>query len=206
MNRKELIEILLKDKSLGKMSKKQANQFIDAMLDLIKKTVLKYQTGIHPSWQSGENVSLLEQEIKTLSKLTQQPVINSRQHYLKMTIHETYPYLIHAGIKNDYTLGYGTSNGFRASYAHAFNWYDLKNEITTDLVLHPFCYMDANSIFELRSPIYEAKKELQELFDQVKNVDGEMICIFHNHFLTDQPEWVEWKSMLIEFLADNFTP
>lgn len=48
MNRKELIEILLKDKNLASMTKKQANQFIDIMLDTIKKTVKK-----------GEDVTLV---------------------------------------------------------------------------------------------------------------------------------------------------
>ncbi len=48
MNRKELIEILLKDRNLSNMTKKQANQFIDAMLDTIKRTVKK-----------GEDVTLV---------------------------------------------------------------------------------------------------------------------------------------------------
>ena len=48
MNRKELIELMLKDKNLSTMSKKQANQFIDVMLDTIKKTVKK-----------GEDVTLV---------------------------------------------------------------------------------------------------------------------------------------------------
>lgn len=175
-----------------------------ALIELIKKTAKDYELGIHPSWQSGEEKSLLETEIKTLEHITEKPVTISRQHYLKMTIPETYPRLIAAGIKKDYTLGYGTSNGFRASYAAAFYWYDLKNEAVTDLEIHPFCYMDANNIFELRSPVYEAKQALQELLDQVKKVNGEMIVIFHNHFLTDQPEWVEWKKMYAEFLSENF--
>jgi DNA-binding protein HU-beta len=41
MNRKELIEILLKDKNLQNMTKKQADQFIDVMLDTIMRTVKK---------------------------------------------------------------------------------------------------------------------------------------------------------------------
>jgi hypothetical protein len=174
-----------------------------ALQELIKKTALKYQTGIHPSWQSGEDATILEKEINTLAKLTKQAVTISRQHYLKMTIQDTYPKLISAGIKKDYTMGYGTSNGFRASYANPFYWYDLKNERVTDLEIHPFCYMDANSIFELRAPVYEAKNELQELWDQTKKVQGEMVCIFHNHFLTDQPEWAEWKKMYVDFLREN---
>jgi DNA-binding protein HU-beta len=48
MNRKELIEILLKDKELSEMTKKQANHFIDTMLETIKRTVKK-----------GEDVTLV---------------------------------------------------------------------------------------------------------------------------------------------------
>jgi hypothetical protein len=177
-----------------------------ALQALINKIAGKYATGIHPSWQSGEEHGLLEKEINTLSNITRQPITISRQHYLKMTIPETYPLLLKAGIKKDYTLGYGTSNGFRASYARPFYWYDLENEKITDLEIHPFCFMDANSIFELRSPVYEAKNELQELWDQIKKVRGEMVCIFHNHFLTDQPAWVEWKKMYIDFLKENVHP
>ena len=175
-----------------------------ALQEIITKTAERFKVGIHPSWHSGEGAGTLKKEIQTLSNLVQQPIEVSRQHYLKMTIPETYPLLIEAGIKKDYTLGYGTINGFRASYADTFYWYDLKNDTVTHLEIHPFCYMDANSIFELRQPVYEAKNELQELFNQVKLVKGAMSCIFHNHFLTDQPEWIEWKKMYAEFLAENF--
>ena len=48
MNRKELIEALLKDRDLSSMTKKQANQFIDVMLETIKRTVKK-----------GEDVTLV---------------------------------------------------------------------------------------------------------------------------------------------------
>lgn len=48
MNRKELIEALLKDRELASMTKKQANQFIDIMLETIKRTVKK-----------GEDVTLV---------------------------------------------------------------------------------------------------------------------------------------------------
>lgn len=48
MNKKELIENLLKDKALSDMTKKQANHFIDVMLETIKKSVKK-----------GEDVTLV---------------------------------------------------------------------------------------------------------------------------------------------------
>jgi DNA-binding protein HU-beta len=41
MNRKELIENMLKDKILANMSKKKLNEVIDVMLETIKRTVKK---------------------------------------------------------------------------------------------------------------------------------------------------------------------
>ena len=48
MNRKELIESILKDKSLNHLTKKDADQFVATMLDVIRKTVKK-----------GDDVSLI---------------------------------------------------------------------------------------------------------------------------------------------------
>lgn len=48
MNRKELIESVLKDKDLTHITKKDADQFVSAMLDVIKRTVKK-----------GDDVSLI---------------------------------------------------------------------------------------------------------------------------------------------------
>lgn len=41
MNRKELIETMLKDKMLSSVTKKQLNEMIDVMLETIKRTVKK---------------------------------------------------------------------------------------------------------------------------------------------------------------------
>lgn len=48
MNRKELVETLLKDSDLANMTKKQADHFIEVMLDTIMRTVKK-----------GEDVTLV---------------------------------------------------------------------------------------------------------------------------------------------------
>ncbi len=48
MNRKELLETVLKNKELSHLSKKDADNFINEMIDVIKKTVKK-----------GDDVSLI---------------------------------------------------------------------------------------------------------------------------------------------------
>jgi hypothetical protein len=175
-----------------------------AMQQLIQQHVKQYATGIHPSWQSGDDETILQREINALQIITQQPVELSRQHYIRMTLPETYKLLLQKGIRHDYSMGYGSINGFRASYTLPFNWYDLSKEEQTNLMIHPFCYMEANSFFEQKLRVDEAANELQQYYDLVKNVNGQLITIFHNHFLTEQSEWVAWRNMYEQFLDKNF--
>ena len=173
-----------------------------AMRQLIQKIGKKYLVGIHPSWQSGNDRTILKKEINTLSSIINVPVQLSRQHFLRMQLPSTYQELIALGIKKEYSMGYGSINGFRASYASAFFWYDLKNELKTTLEIYPFCYMDTTAIFKLGYAPYEAKKELQDFYKIIQSVNGKMFCIFHNNFLTDQVALYEWKKMYASFLAD----
>ena len=181
---------------------KNINPSKKAMRQLIQKIGEKYLVGIHPSWQSGNDTTVLKNEINTLSSILNVPVKLSRQHFIRMQLPSTYQELIALGIKKEYSMGYGSVNGFRASYANTFFWYDLKNETTTALEIHPFCYMDATAIFKLGYAPYEAKKELQDFYKIIQSVNGKMFCIFHNNFLTDQVALYEWKKIYASFLAD----
>src|SRR6185436_1570128 len=104
-----------------------------AMQQLIKQHAGKYSLGIHPSWASGDEEDLLNEEIKTLESATGKKITSSRQHYIRFTLPHTFRRLIAAGITDDYSMGYGSINGFRASVASPFYWYDLKREKQTDL-------------------------------------------------------------------------
>lgn len=175
------------------------------MQQLIKQHALKYAIGIHPSWQSGDDANMLKKEISMLKAVIEKEVSKSRQHYIRMTLPETYRLLIDNEIKEDYSMGYGSINGFRASIASSFYWYDLEREQQTPLLIRPFCYMEANSFFEQHYTAEEAAEELQQYHDIVKSVKGELIIIFHNHFVTEQKEWLPWRNMYAGFLKRNFS-
>jgi hypothetical protein len=175
-----------------------------ALQSLYKNLARKYVAGIHPSWQSGTEEWLMGKEIETLKSIIQKPVTLSRNHYLRFTIPHTYRRLVAAGITDDYSMAYGGVNGFRASYAMPYRWYDLERESATSLMIHPFCFMEATSSFNQGYSAEQAREEIQYYYDTVKHVDGEFITLFHNHFLTEQPEWVEWRRMYADFLEKNF--
>ena len=177
---------------------------VHAMQHLVQQHAATYSVGIHPSWQSGDNELLVKEEIESIKKITNKPCTTSRQHYIRLTLPDTYRILIQNGITQDHSMGYGSINGFRASVASPFYWYDLEKEEVTTLKLYPYCYMDANSFFEQHLSAEESGEELQYYHDTVKAVGGQLIIIFHNHFLTEQPQWEPWRDMYRRFLEGNF--
>jgi len=98
-------------------------------------------------------------------------------------------------------MGYGSINGFRASIASSFYWYDLKNEEVTQLLIHPFCFMDANSFYEQKQSPEEALREMVHYHQVVKEVDGTLITIWHNSFLGTATQLKGWKEVYQEFVS-----
>jgi hypothetical protein len=173
-----------------------------AMQSLIRDHVIRYPIGIHPSWKSGDDVLLLKKEIETLSGLVGTPITTSRQHYIRFTLPEGYRRVIDNGIRFDFSMGYGSINGFRASVASPFYWYDLEKEQQTDLLLFPFCYMEANSFYEQRQTAEQAFEEMRRYYATVKSVNGYFIMIWHNSFLGTDQLYKGWRDIYEEFIKE----
>ena len=185
----------------GSLYDKNISPYSNAMWQLIKRHAKKYRSGLHPSWRSNNNFSILLKEKKILETAGKMEVNISRQHYIKMSMPQTYQELIKAGIEADYSMGYGSINGFRASVASTFYWYDLTTEKTTSLKLYPFCYMDANSFYEQDLDAGQALEELQYYLNECKKVNGFFISIFHNNFLGTDKQFTGWKEMYTKFIS-----
>jgi len=173
-----------------------------AMQGLIRLHSNKYAIGIHPSWRSGNNEKLLASEIETLENISGKKITASRQHYIRFTLPHTFRKLIDAGITDDYSMGYGSINGFRASVASSFYWYDLEKEEKTNLLLHPFCFMEANSFFEQKFSVQQALDELRHYKSVIQSVNGTMITIWHNSFLGTEKLFKGWKEMYEQFINE----
>ncbi|MEJ7766305.1 MAG: polysaccharide deacetylase family protein [Chitinophagaceae bacterium] len=174
-----------------------------ALQELIRFHAARYQIGIHPSWQSGESEKVLKKEVRLLEKVSGEKIVNSRQHYLRLTLPETYRTLLNAGIENDYSLGYGNVNGFRASVASSFYWYDLRKDEPTGLQIFPFCFMDATAYYHQKLTPLQALDELMSYFNSIRSVNGLMITIWHNHILGTGREFEGWPQVHEKFLHMN---
>ena len=168
---------------------------------LIKSLAEKFAIGIHPSWESGDEEELLLEEKQRLEEITSTKVINSRQHYIRWKLPGSFRQLIDAEIENDFSMGYTTINGFRASVASPFYWYDLPAESATPLRLWPFCFMDSTAIFEQEMKVEDASNELQQYLETIKKINGTLITVFHNNYLGTDERFQEWKKMYEEFVG-----
>jgi len=171
------------------------------MQHLIHEHSDRYAIGIHPSWQSGDDPEKLNLEILKLGHLSGKQITSSRQHYIRFALPQTYRQLIDLGIESDFSMGYGSINGFRASVASPFFWYDLEKEVATNLVVYPFCFMEANSYYEQKLSAGQAFEELKHYFDIVRSVNGTLITIWHNSFLGTAKQFRGWREMYKEFIS-----
>ncbi len=177
-----------------------------AMRVLFHQHAEKYSIGVHPSWQSGDDPSLIKKEIKTIEESAGITITSSRQHYIRFTLPQTFGHLIDAGIRQDFSMGYGSINGFRASVASPFYWYDLSKEKATELLLYPFCFMEANSFYEQKQSPQEALAEMRHYYSEVKKVNGTLITLWHNTFLGTDPFFAGWKEIYKQFVKEIYTP
>ncbi len=161
-----------------------------AVLETIKKIAEKAPIGSHLSVRSNTRKRVAENELNCLKFATLQNIDNNRQHYLMLNLPETYRRLLHLGIHHDYTMGYAESPGFRASICTPFYFFDLENNAPLNLQIHPFCAMDATFKYYLNMRPDEVFPVFEMLKNEVKNVDGDFITIFHNDSFAD----ADWKA------------
>lgn len=163
--------------------------------ELITKLSDKAETGIHPSYASFGNIERVKKEKDRLEEITGKPVEKHRAHFLRLKFPDTYRDLISLGIKEDYSLGYSGINGFRAGTANPFYFYDVLKDEKTDLLLHPFIFMDSAMIDNLKMSPERGEEESRVLLDKVKKYGGKAIGIWHNYSLCEKGQYAGWQGV-----------
>lgn len=171
-----------------------------AFQNLIKSLADYGIVGIHPSYRSNSKREILESEVKLLGRILHREIKSSRQHFLKLELPKTYQNLVELGIKDEFTMGYAEINGFRAGTCSPFTFYDLDLEYETPLKIYPFCIMEASLKYYQKKSIKEAKKEINSMIEQVKNVQGTFISIWHNESLSENNHWKGWQDVYLYML------
>ena len=175
-----------------------------AFQSLIKRLGDYADVGIHPSFSSYLDIDKMRQEIESLSTVLHRPLTKSRQHFLRMNLPRSYQKLIELDISDDYTMGFASQAGFRAGIADTFRFYDLENDMVTNLRVHPFALMDGTMRDYLNLDVESSLALTKRLVDEVKAVGGTFIYLTHNETLGGEKRWQGWPEMyreLLEYIA-----
>ena len=165
------------------------------------KTIGDYaETGIHPSYTSNHKPGRLEEEVNLLSEILNMPIEKSRQHFLKIELPNTYQQLIKHGIKKDFSMGFASHTGFRAGTCSPFFFYDLSMETETKLQVFPTQVMDGTLRDYMKLSPAEALKRIQKIIDEIKQVDGTFISLWHNDALNNKDAWKGWYDVYIQMI------
>ena len=159
---------------------------------LIKSIADEAEVGIHPSYASNKKTEKLSAEIKRLSNVLNRDIAKSRQHFLKLSFPETYEQLIANDITHDYTMGFSSQPGFRASYSKPFYFYNVETEMKTTLKIHPFVFMDATFQYYHRISPKQSLAIILPIIEQLKKVNGTCVSLSHNASFFDQKDWEGW--------------
>ncbi|MBA4304902.1 MAG: hypothetical protein C0424_11805 [Sphingobacteriaceae bacterium] len=176
--------------------------FTDVFRELVKSTADHFKVGLHPSYRSNHQPSLIDRERKLLEEILHRPVTYSRQHFLKVTLPGTYHQLIKRDFEADFSMAYASQPGFRSGTASVHPFYDLDSESPTSLLVYPTCVMDTTLQQYLQLTPEQAIENIKRLITEVKSVEGTFVSLWHNSSLGENGPWKGWRRVYEALLAE----
>jgi len=161
-------------------------------IQLVQELSADHPIGLHPSYHSYLDYSKILSEKTKLTSIIEKQIESSRQHYLRLSIPDTYKHLIKCGITKDYSMGYSNQLGFRAGTSRSFYWYDIQSDQQTDLQVFPFQIMDVTLRRLSNNDRNIALQMSEKVIVNIKAVNGTTRIIWHNSSFYDTEGWGDW--------------
>lgn len=156
--------------------------------NIIRKISSKYEVGLHPSYSSFMRPKQLLKEKELLQSIVAKPIIDSRYHYLRFTLPNSYQQLVQLGILTDYSMGYANTFGFRAGTCTPFKYFDLQQDKVSNLTVYPFYCMDSIIAKRSENEQLELIQQIKSAIDIVAQVNGTFISIWHIDYFSGYPK------------------
>ncbi len=139
--------------------------------------------GLHASYRSGDESSLILQEKEKLEQVTGVKIKYNRHHFLRIKNPMDMQSLVEAGITDDFTLGYADVAGFRLGTSRAVRWINPQTLAVSSLQLHPLTAMEVSLTGEryMNLSENEAFDYLCILIENAREFGGELNLLWHNN-------------------------
>ncbi len=149
------------------------------------------EIGLHSSYQSAEDLRLVILEKILLEEASKTNVSKIRCHFLRAINPEDFEYFYQAAITDDFTMSYADVAGFRLGTSHPVHFINPHNGIIYPLLLHPLTIMDVTLEKYMNFSYEEALSYSLQLIENVRNVGGELVLLFHNDHFAEQSSYLK---------------
>jgi hypothetical protein len=174
-----------------------------SIVNLIKKIKLRgHEVGLHPSYNSSNDLDVILHEAKQLRKVLidldiKQESIGSRMHYLRWSHQDTLIFLDEAKIAYDTTLGYADHVGFRCGTCFDYPGFNIKKDQILNIRIRPLIVMDGTITgymkFGLSTKGFQKIMHLMSICELYK---GNFTLLWHNCSLLNAEERLYYESIL----------
>jgi peptidoglycan/xylan/chitin deacetylase (PgdA/CDA1 family) len=155
-----------------------------------------WEIGVHGSYNSYQDGSLLKSEKEQLENILSQPVKGIRQHYLNLDVPETWQRQAKAGFTYDSSLGYSGRVGFRWHAVHPFYPRDPLTGERIPILQLPMAMMDG-PLMQTDDPWREALA----LIDQAEQKQGVLTINWHQRAFNPW-EYRERQEMYVRIIKE----
>lgn len=133
--------------------------------------------GIHPSYNSYNNRSLLISELNELQAGANTEVWSGRQHYLRFEAPLTWKLWEECQLKKDSSMYFTGFPGFRCGTAHEFPVFNIIERKALKLKEMPLLLMD--TCLYKHEP-GKATETIKKIKAEVKKINGNFVFVWHN--------------------------
>jgi peptidoglycan/xylan/chitin deacetylase (PgdA/CDA1 family) len=137
-----------------------------------------WEIGIHGSYNSYNDLKLLEKEKKIIEKIVGKTVYGISQHYCNLDVPETWEYHEKLGLAYDSTTGFITDIGFRRGTCHPFHPFNQANGKSLSLWELPIAIMD-------NACVYKNWKEITDVINIVAKYKGVLLLRWHQEIFNE---------------------
>ncbi len=148
-----------------------------------------FEVGLHGSFDSATNETLLSGEKAILEEIVNTEVVKVRQHWLRYEERIT-PYLHNRLFQYDSTVGWNDRLGFRSGCASRYRPYDHENQQAFQYMVTPQMIMDSNIFDYGAKNIRALQKQALQLWGELRQFKSACVAIsWHQRVCSSDYNW-----------------
>lgn len=154
------------------------------------RSIIKYvadycKVGLLLGYYARREIRMLRKEKLRLEDIVHSSLETVMNYRNNLELPDHYNQLSELEIRNDFSMGFPDTFGFRAGTCTPFLFYDVNMEVTTPLTIHPYAFF--SGVFK-GEPLNRNSSELAKLMESVKAVHGNFNGVFTNADFSEYSE------------------